>query len=97
MSQHSKEAGASAPSVPHPSHEENSVSITPKDLQPGDAAARDQIERRLDSTDPDEKQQALLDDAIELSFPASDPPASAGGITRLDRPACASSPQKSRP
>lgn len=65
---------------------DNPLSVTPKDLAPGDAAARDLITRHLDSPDPDEKQQALLDDAIELSFPASDPPAVAGGITRIDKP-----------
>ena len=100
MSQQSKTSGAAAPDVLHPSHEDNSVSITPKDVKPGDAAARDQIERRLDSPDPEEKQQELLDDAIELSFPASDPPAVAGGVTRIEKPpstAPSASPKQSRP
>ncbi len=69
------------------SHGNNSVSITPKDVGPGDAAARDLHERHLDSSDPEEKQQEQLDDAIELSFPASDPPSVGGGITRIDKPA----------
>ncbi len=86
MSQQSKEHGAAASAIPHPSHQDNPVSITPKDVEPGDAAAQDQFERRLDSPDPDEKQQDLLDDAIELSFPASDPPAVAGGVTRIEKP-----------
>ncbi len=94
MSQHSKAHSAAPSSAPHPSHEDNSVSITPKDLEPGDAAAQDQIERHLDSSDPDEKQQELLDDAIELSFPASDPPAVAGGVTRIEKP---KSTQQTRP
>lgn len=85
MSQQRKEAGPDRPAIPHPSHEDNSVSVTPKDVEPGDAAARDQVERRLDSPDPDERQQELLDDAIELSFPASDPPAVAGGVTRIEK------------
>jgi hypothetical protein len=73
------------PATQHPSHEDNPVSITPKDVEPGDASAKDQIERRTDSSDPDEKQQELLDDAIELSFPASDPTSVAGGITRIEK------------
>ncbi len=85
MSQQRKEAGPDRLVSPHPSHEDNSVSITPKDVEPGDAAARDQFERRLDSPDPDERQQELLDDAIDLSFPASDPPAVAGGVTRIEK------------
>lgn len=66
---------------------DNSLSVTPKDLSPGDAAAKDLTERHLCSSDPEEKQQELLDDAIELSFPASDPPAVAGGVTRIEKPA----------
>ncbi len=85
MSQHSKKHGAAAPASPHPPHEDNPVSITPKDVEPGDATAQDQFERRLDSPDPDERQQDLLDDAIELSFPASDPPSVAGGVTRIEK------------
>ncbi len=65
----------------------NSVSVTPKDLSPDDAAAKDLTERHLCSTNPEEKEQELLDDAIELSFPASDPPAVAGGVTRIEKPA----------
>lgn len=86
MSQQHKQH-AETPAVSHPSHEDNPVSITPKDVEPGDASAKDQIARRTDSPDPDEKQQELLDDAIELSFPASDPPAVAGGVTRIEKPA----------
>lgn len=64
----------------------NSRSVTPKDVGPGDAAARDVVTRHMNSRDPDEKEQASLDDAIELSFPASDPPAVAGGVTRIEVP-----------
>lgn len=46
---------------------------TPKDVQPGDAAARDVTQRNVNSDDPAERQEALLDEAGELSFPASDP------------------------
>ncbi len=71
---------------------DNSLSVTPKDVGADDAAARDVVARHLDSHDPDEKQQELLDNAIELSFPASDPPAVAGGITRIEKPAHAARP-----
>jgi hypothetical protein len=46
---------------------------TPKDVQPGDAAARDVTQRNLNADNPAERQEALLDEASELSFPASDP------------------------
>ncbi len=74
-----------APASSHPSHEDNPVSITPKDVEPGDASAQDQIARRTDSPDADERQQAQLDDANDLSFPASDPTSVAGGITRIEK------------
>lgn len=63
------------------------MSVTPKDLKPEDAASRDLTERHLDSSDPEEKEQELLDEAIDLSFPASDPPAVTGGVTRIEKPA----------
>lgn len=64
----------------------HSASVTPKDVTPQDASARDVVERKTDSPDADEKEQALLDDAVESSFPASDPPAVTGGVTRIDVP-----------
>lgn len=64
----------------------HSRSVTPKDLEPQDAASRDVMERKTDSTNQDEKEEALLDDAVELTFPASDPLAVAGGITRIEVP-----------
>lgn len=70
----------------HSSPGEHSPSVTPKDVSKRCAAAKDVTERHLHSSDPDEKQQELLDDAIELTFPASDPTA-AGGITRIEVPA----------
>ncbi len=63
------------------------MSVTPKDVEPDKASAKDVIERHLDSRDPDERQQELLDDAIDLTFPASDPLAVSGGITRIEKPA----------
>lgn len=71
----------------HTSAGNNSVSITPKDVGPGDAAARDLHERHMNSPDPEERQQEQLDDAIDLSFPASDPPSVGGGVTRVEKPA----------
>ncbi len=68
-------------------HEDNAASVTPKDVEPDTVSAKDVVERHLDSADPDEKQQELLDDAIELTFPASDPLAVTGGVTRIEKPA----------
>jgi hypothetical protein len=52
---------------------DNPVEITPKDISPSDAAARDMRVRPIASPDPEERGEALLDDAIEDTFPASDP------------------------
>jgi hypothetical protein len=59
---------------------------TPKDVSPQDATAKDVVERKVRSDDPNEKEEEMLDDAVELTFPASDPPATAGGITRVEVP-----------
>lgn len=64
----------------------NSAAQTPKDVGPQDAAAKDVTERNICSADPEEREQALLDDAVELTFPASDPVAVGGGITRIEVP-----------
>jgi hypothetical protein len=66
-------------------HENNSASVTPKDIDPDMASAKDVIERHLNSADPEERQQELLDDAIELTFPASDPLSVSGSITRINK------------
>ncbi|WP_420473921.1 hypothetical protein [Noviherbaspirillum sp. ST9] len=69
------------------SHGDNSVSQTPKDVSSRDAASKDVTARKVHSDDPDEKEQELLDDAVELTFPASDPVSVAGGgVTRIDVP-----------
>ena len=52
---------------------DDSKSVTPKDVSPQDASARDVTERKTRSDDPDEKEQEQLDDAVEMTFPASDP------------------------
>jgi thiamine pyrophosphate-dependent acetolactate synthase large subunit-like protein len=68
------------------SHGINSAVETPKDVAPQDAASKDVTERKITSPDPEEKEQALLDEAVELTFPASDPVAVTGGVTRIDVP-----------
>jgi hypothetical protein len=70
----------------HSSFGDTSRSVTPKDVNAGDASARDMTERHLQSHNPVEKQQDLLDEAIDLSFPASDPPAIESGMTRIQVP-----------
>ncbi len=69
----------------HSSQGDDSASVTPKDVSKHFAGAKDITERNMRSSDPDEKEEELLDDAIEQSFPASDPPAS-GGVTRIEVP-----------
>lgn len=64
----------------------NSASVTPKDVSSHSASAKDVIARKTTSSDPDEKQQELLDDAVEMTFPASDPLAVTGGVTRVEVP-----------
>jgi thiamine pyrophosphate-dependent acetolactate synthase large subunit-like protein len=69
------------------SHGDHSVSQTPKDVSSQDASSKDVTARKVHSDDPDEKEQELLDDAVELTFPASDPVSAAGGgVTRIDVP-----------
>jgi hypothetical protein len=68
------------------SHGDHSASVTPKDVAPQDVTSRDVVERPITSSNPDEKEEAQLDDAVELTFPASDPPSAPGSITRVDVP-----------
>jgi|GEM_PF-2279808 len=70
----------------HTSPGNNSVAQTPKDVAPHQAAARDMTERKIASKNRAEKQEALVDESVDLSFPASDPPAVGGGVTRVDVP-----------
>lgn len=65
----------------------NSLAVTPKDVGDDSASERDVVARAITSADPELRQQEQLDDAIELTFPASDPVAVTGGITRIERPA----------
>jgi hypothetical protein len=68
------------------SHGDESLSVTPKDVSAQDVASRDVVARQINSDDPEEKEEALLDDAVELTFPASDPLPVTGGVTRIDVP-----------
>lgn len=47
--------------------------MIPKDISPKDAAWADLTERKIASANPDEHKEALLDEAVEDTFPASDP------------------------
>lgn len=64
-----------------------SLSVTPKDVEAHDASAQDMTVRQLQSADPEEKRQAMLDEAIDLTFPASDPLSLTAGVTRIETPA----------
>ena len=50
-----------------------SISETPKDLAPEDAASQDLTERCQGLDDLEQMAQAMLDEAVEETFPASDP------------------------
>ena len=71
---------------------DTSRSVTPKDVNACDASAQDITERHLLSNHPVEKQQNLLDEAIDLSFPASDPSAIESGMTRFKLPKSITTP-----
>jgi hypothetical protein len=59
--------------MPASSPGDNPVELVPKDIPCDAAAARDLTERPIASPDPEVREEALLDDAIEDTFPASDP------------------------
>jgi hypothetical protein len=61
------------------------VGVTPMDVSPDDASARDTSERAICSDNADEQQEAVLDEAVEMTFPASDPIAPSS-ITKIERP-----------
>ena len=52
---------------------DNPVELVPKDISPENATARDLTVRPIASPDLEEREEALLDEAIEETFPASDP------------------------
>lgn len=51
----------------------NSPSVTPKDVSPDAASAKDVTERKTCSDNIAEQEEELLDDAVDMTFPASDP------------------------
>lgn len=61
------------------------IGVTPMDVSPDDAAARDTKERAICSEDVEEHLEASLDEAVDLTFPASDPIAPAS-ITKIEKP-----------
>lgn len=65
----------------------DSASVTPKDVSAKHATSRDARERKTGSANQDEKEEEMLDEAVEQSFPASDPITNAtSGVTRIDVP-----------
>jgi len=71
---HSKAADAKSAKHKLPSsHGDSPVEVTPKDISPEDASWQDRTERNLAAGDKEEKKDAVLDEAVELTFPASDP------------------------
>ncbi|HEY4541791.1 MAG TPA: hypothetical protein VIG66_05390, partial [Noviherbaspirillum sp.] len=50
-----------------------SRSVTAKDAGSQTAAAKDRKERKIASEDQDERIEEQLDDAVDMTFPASDP------------------------
>lgn len=52
---------------------DNSPSVTPKDVSSKSASAKDVTQRKTCSDDVNEQEEELLDDAVEMTFPASDP------------------------
>jgi hypothetical protein len=71
---------SNAPSSPGDSPVEMNV----KDVTPDDASWRDRTPRKIASDDAEERDDALLDEAVDLTFPASDPIATTGA-TRIER------------
>lgn len=55
------------------SHGDSPNERIPKDVSPEDATWKDRTERNTTSDNAEERTDALLDEASDLSFPASDP------------------------
>jgi len=70
------------------------IGVTPMDVSPEDAAARDVTERPICSENAEEHKEAVLNEAVELTFPAIDPIAPSS-VTKIEKPAPKdSSPRK---
>ncbi|KRB79212.1 hypothetical protein [Noviherbaspirillum sp. Root189] len=63
----------------------DSQSVTPKDVSSKDAASRDVRVRQIQSEDKNEKEEEQIDDAVEMTFPASDPIAIPKPETEADK------------
>jgi hypothetical protein len=57
----------------HSSHGNSPIEMIPKDVSPENASWKDRTERDINAQDEEKRADALLDEASELSFPASDP------------------------
>lgn len=67
------------------SHGDSPRVETPKEISPEDASWSDRTEREISADDDDTRTDALLDEAIDLSFPASDPIAIPSSPTERDK------------
>lgn len=77
-----KSASAKAPAPSSPG--DSPVEMTPHDVSPENATWKDRTPRNIHSDDAEEKTDALLDEASDLSFPASDPIA-VNSVTRIEK------------
>ncbi|HEV7617165.1 MAG TPA: hypothetical protein VGO51_03565 [Burkholderiaceae bacterium] len=77
-----KQDEVTPPSIPSSSPGDSPVAVTPKDVSPEHAAWKDLTARPIASDDVEKRTDALLDEASDLSFPASDPIA-VSSITKL--------------
>lgn len=71
-----------APSSPG----DSPVEMTASEASPENASWKDRTPRNIHSDDVEEKTDALLDEASDLSFPASDPIA-VSSVTRIEKKA----------
>lgn len=55
------------------SHGDSPHDVTPKDITPQDATWEDRTARNLNAGNEMKREEARIDEAIELTFPASDP------------------------
>lgn len=81
---HDKKNASGKSSSGSSSQGDSPVEMTPLEAKPGDATWKDRSERNIQSDDAEEKADAMLDEASDLSFPASDPIA-VNSITRIEK------------
>lgn len=60
------------------------VEMTPKDISPENATWNDRYCRPIAADDAEVRDEAILDEAVELTFPASDPIAPSS-VTKIER------------